>query len=134
MILIDSNIFMYAAGVDHPNKKNSIHVLKQVVQGTIEGCTSVEILQEILHRYRSIDRWHDGKQVFETARVISNIIYPIDLNILDQAKKLLDRYPSIMARDAVHAATVLVLGLEGICSYDKDFDTITEIHRFKPDG
>ncbi len=132
MILIDSNIFMYAAGVDHPNKKDSIRVLQQVVRGTLEGCTSVEILQEILHRYRSIDRWHDGKQVFETARIISKVIYPIEVSILDQAKQLLDQYPSIMARDAVHAATVLALGLEGICSYDTDFDIVTEIHRFSP--
>ncbi|MEE8398728.1 MAG: type II toxin-antitoxin system VapC family toxin [Desulfobacterales bacterium] len=132
MMLIDSNIFMYAAGVDHPNKKSSIHVLQQVVGGALEGCTSVEILQEILHRYRSIDRWHDGKQVFETAKIISKVIYPIDLEILDQAKQLLDKYPSIMARDAVHAATVLVLGLEGICSHDRDFDALIEVHRLEP--
>ena len=92
MILIDSNIFMYAAGVDHPNKKSSIDVLQQVVRGTLEGCTSVEILQEILHRYRSINRWHDGKQVFETAKVIAKVIYPIDIDILDQAKQLLDLF------------------------------------------
>jgi predicted nucleic acid-binding protein len=132
MILIDSNIFMYAAGVDHSNKKDSIHVLQQVVQGTIEGVISVEILQEILHRYRSINRWQDGKQVFETARIISKVIFPIEVNILDQAKQLLDQYPSIMARDAVHAATVLILGLEGICSYDRDFDNLSEIKRFIP--
>ena len=74
MMLIDSNIFMYAAGVDHPNKKSSLQVLQQVVRGAVAGCTSVEILQEILHRYRSIDRWQDGKKVFETAKIIAKIV------------------------------------------------------------
>lgn len=132
MILIDSNIFMYAAGVDHPNKRSSIDVLQRVVGGGFEGCISVEILQEILHRYRSIDQWHDGRKVFEAARIISKIVLPVDVDILDEAKRLLDLYPSIMARDAVHAATVLVLGLKGICSHDRDFDALTEIHRFDP--
>ncbi len=132
MILFDSNIFMYAAGIDHPNKKNSVFVLQRLVQGSLDGCISVEILQEILHWYRSIGRWHDGKKVIQTARIISKIIYAIDIDILDQAKHLLDQYPSIMARDAIHAATVLILELEGICSYDRDFDNIVEIQRFDP--
>jgi len=37
-----------------------------------------------------------------------------------------------MARDAVHAATVLVMELEGICSHDKDFDILADIRRFDP--
>lgn len=56
----------------------------------------------------------------------------IGIDTVDQAKQLLDQYPAIMARDAVHAATVLVLELEGICSQDRDFDAFTEIHRFEP--
>ncbi len=84
MILVDSNIFMYAAGSYHPNKEPSVAFLKNVAGGRIKVCVSVEILQEILHRYRSINRRKDGK-------------------------------------------------LEGIYSFDEDFESIEGLQRFTPD-
>ena len=133
MILIDSNIFMYAAGCYHPNKEPSVAFLKNVAGGGIEVCVSVEILQEILHRYRSINRWKDGKNVYLQTRKIIPVVEPITDEILTEAFKILDRYPNIIARDGLHAATCFILNLEGICSFDEDFDTIEGLQRFTPD-
>lgn len=57
MILIDSNIFMYAAGTPHPNKEPSATFLDQVAIGEVDAVIDAEVLQEILHRYRAISRW-----------------------------------------------------------------------------
>ena len=133
MIFIDSNIFMYAGGVEHVNKAPSVALLTCIASGEVKACTSVEVLQEILHRYRSIARWDDGKKIYLSAKEIVPIIEPLTMDIINRAFKLLDKYPEIMARDALHAATCVILNLDGICTYDTDFDKIKEVKRMPPE-
>jgi predicted nucleic acid-binding protein len=48
---------------------------------------------------------------------------------MDYAAKLADRDPGISARDGVHAAVMAVYKLEGICTFDGDFDRIPGCRR-----
>jgi predicted nucleic acid-binding protein len=57
---------------------------------------------------------------------------PIGSEIVDRARYLIDVHRSLSARDAVHAAVVLENGLDGICSFDRDFDRFSEIVRVEP--
>ena len=132
MILIDANIFMYAAGAEHPHKLPSARFLEQVSQDEIEAVVDAEVLQEILHRYRAIQRWPEGGQVYDLARRVVPVVIPITTEILDRARALLDRYPGLTARDALHAAVVLHHDLKAICSYDGDFDEIEGVERMEP--
>ena len=132
MILVDANIMMYAAGADHPNKVPSIAFLNEVASGEISATIDAETLQEILHRYRAIRRWEDGKIVYEMSRKIFSTVLAVDAEILDRSRTLLDRYSELVARDALHAAVVEINGLSGICSFDRDFDQIAEIRRIQP--
>ena len=63
MILLDTNILMYAAGAEHPYKEPSRQYLERVARGEIEAALDAETLQEILHRYKAIRRWPEGGQV-----------------------------------------------------------------------
>jgi len=132
-VLIDSNILMYAAGADHVNKRPCVALLDRVVRGGVGACLSTEILQEICHRYRAIGRWYDGRNLFRLACDIITDVLPIDLPLMVKSYELLERYPSLMARDGLHAATCLVHTLDGICSFDRDFDVIDGLRRFLPD-
>lgn len=132
MTFVDANIFMYAAGVDHPYKQPSVGFLRRVAAGEIEACTDAEVLQEILHRYRAIGRWADGRRVFGLVLATIPVVLPIDRQILEDAVVLLDRYPTIMARDALHAAACTVHGIHTFCSFDRDFDLVTEVARSEP--
>ena len=132
MILIDSNILMYAAGTDHPNKEPSVTFLEKVAQGGIDAVVDAEVLQEILHRYRAIQRWAEGQLVYDLSRRILPIVIPITAEILDRARELLDDYDRLKARDALHAAVVLTQDLDAICSYDHDFDQIETVERIEP--
>jgi predicted nucleic acid-binding protein len=51
---------------------------------------------------------------------------------MDAAKTLVDKYPSLSARDAVHAAVVAEYELEGICSFDSNFDRVRGCRRIDP--
>jgi predicted nucleic acid-binding protein len=132
MILVDSNILMYAAGTEHPCKSPSVAILEKIAVGNIEAAIDAEVLQEILHRYRAINRWADGKRVFDLARQIFPVVIPVTSEILDRARMLLDEYDHLLSRDALHAAVVDIHSFEAICSYDRDFDQIDTIRRLEP--
>lgn len=134
MILVDTNIIMYAAGTAHPNKLPSVRFLERVARGELNATVNAELLQEILHRYRAIKRWNDGRQVYDLARQIFPNVIAISSKALDHARQLLDKYPTLMARDALHAAIVSTEKLESICSYDKDFDRVAGLTRIEPEG
>ena len=131
MVLVDANILMYAAGAEHPNKGPCVNFLEQVAKGSVDAVLDAEVLQEILHRYRALGRWPDGKRLYDLARQLFPVVFPVDVVVLDAARHLLDLHP-LTARDALHAAVVRVNSLDGICSYDRDFDQITGLRRLEP--
>lgn len=133
MLLIDSNIFMYAAGADHPHKEPSVRFLARVARAELDAAVDAEVLQEILHRYRAIGRWAGGRQVYDGARRIVGFVIPVTADVVDSARRLLDGYERLTARDALHAAVVNLHGLDGIVSYDRDFDVVEGLRRSEPD-
>ena len=132
MLLIDSNIFMYAAGADHPHKGPSVAFLRRLARGELDAAVDAEVLQELLHRYRAIGRWAEGRQVHDRARRIVGVVIPVTAETVDSARGLLDRYERLTARDALHAAVIDLHGLEGIASYDRDFDVVEGLTRSEP--
>ena len=132
MILLDANIIMYAAGAPDPHKAPSATFLESVARGDIEAALDAEVLQEILHRYRAMGRWKDGRRVYDLARRSVVTVLPITAEITDQARTIMDDHRHLMARDALHAAVCRVAAAEAICSYDPDFDVIPWLQRIEP--
>lgn len=132
MILVDANVLMYAAGADHPNKLLATKLLERVAAGEIDAALDAEVLQEIIHRYRALQRWADGRKVYDLARRLFPHVLAITGSVMDLAKQLADDNSSISARDAVHASVVAVYQLQGIYSFDTDFDRIAGCRRLLP--
>jgi predicted nucleic acid-binding protein len=132
VILVDANIFMYAAGAEHPHKAPSARFLLRIAQGETDAAVDAEALQEILHRYRAMGRWADGRRVYESARRIVPVTFPITIELIDTARELLDSYAGLTVRDAIHAAVALDGDAEAICTYDRDFDCVAGLRRVEP--
>lgn len=132
MILIDANVFMYAAGADHANKQPSLALLRLVGKGDVDAGVDAEVLQEILHRYRAIDRWQEGREVYDLARRIVPTVVPITADVVERARAILDTHAQASARDALHAAACQVSGAAAICSFDRDFDHLVGVERVEP--
>jgi predicted nucleic acid-binding protein len=132
VILVDANVLMYAAGSDHPNKSPSIRFLESVATGSVDATIDAEVLQEILHRYRALNRWRDGKRVYDSARRIFTVVLPVTSEALDIARRLLDEHSGLSARDALHASVVELYDLANLCSFDRDFDVIPWLERIEP--
>jgi len=133
LILVDSNVWMYAAGSAHPHRAPSQDFVRAIAGGDVHGVVDAEVLQEILHRYRAMGRWQDGRELFDLVRRIAPEVLPVTGEVLDQARSLLDGHAHLSARDALHAAVALGHGAEAICSYDRDFDAIPGLARITPD-
>lgn len=132
MILIDANVFMYVAGKDHPHKAPSQAFLDRGARGQVEAAIDAEVLQEILHRYRAIGRWEDGRRAYDLVRAIVPEVISVGAPMLDRARQLMERYPQLLARDAVHAAAVMEVGAAALCTWDEDFAVVKEIRWTRP--
>ncbi len=132
MILLDANILMSAGGAAHPHKEPSAHLLERIARGEVDAALDAEVCQEILHRYRALGRWEDGRRIYDAARRVVLVVLPITADVMDEAKAIPDEYPTLMARDALHAAVCRVVRAEAICSYDEDFDAIRGVRRVEP--
>ncbi len=129
MILVDSNVIMYAGSSEHPHKVPAIAFLGRVAAGKVEAAIDAETLQEFLHRHQLQRRWIGGAKVHAFARVLFSAVLPVTGSVVDIAKELLEVNPTNPGRDAVHAAVVSAYKLNGICSFDRDFDRIPGCNR-----
>lgn len=69
----------------------------------------------------------DGRDTAATCTLLNS-----DREVLDLSLDLIERIPTIRGRDAVHAATALVYGIETIISPDAALDGIPEVTRVDP--
>lgn len=128
-VFLDSNIAMYAAGREHPNRMPSIRVLGQAHRGEISAATSVEVLQEILYRYSGMSRVDVALQVYEAFVEVCPVVLAVTLADCDESCRLLAEVEGISARDALHAAVMRNHGVETIASFDTGFDKVPGIAR-----
>jgi len=133
VILIDTNVVMYAGGGAHPHKAPSLRLLERVASGQVEAAVNAEVLQEILHRFHGTLRWADGVRMYELLRQVVPVVLPVTDRVLDRALQLMGEHPTLTARDAVHAASALGAGVRGLCSYDTDFDQVVGLWRLVPE-
>lgn len=129
MIYLDSNVPMYVVGGEHPNKDAALRLLAEVVSAREPLITSVEVLQEILHRYNALDRVDAIQPAFDwLLRTVVEVL-PITMPEMTAAKDIvLSRY-GISARDALHIAVMRANEIDRILSFDTGFDRVPGIRR-----
>lgn len=132
-VFIDSNIPMYVAGKDHPHREPARRLLARVQNGEVEGCTSTEVLQEILHRYVGLRRSDLAVEVYDLFLKMCSAVFPVTLADTDRARDLVAGGVEASVRDAVHAAVMLNNEIETIASFDRGFDKIAGIERLSLD-
>lgn len=130
-VFIDSNIPMYVAGREHANRDPARRFLARVRAGQVEGCTSTEVLQEILCRYSALKRRDLAREVYDLFVQVCPVVFDVTLADTDRARDLITELDSISARDAVHAAVMLERGIEWIATFDAGFDAVPGVQRIE---
>jgi predicted nucleic acid-binding protein len=132
VILIDANIFMYAAGRESPQRLPCQRFLEKTVAG--EGpaaCTDAEVLQEILHRYRSLQVPRIGFQLFDAVIQLGIPILAVTDRALQMARTLLEDHPHLSTRDGVHLGVMREHGIEEVLSYDRGLSQVSWVKRLE---
>ncbi len=130
--LLDTNIIVYAVGRPHAYKHSCGQLLQEVVRGDGGLNADTELFQEILYLYSARGERPRALSTCADLLVMFPDPLPIGREEILLAHQLLNDYPDLVPRDAIHAAVVLANHLEGIVTTDKVFDTITNITRFDP--
>ena len=97
----------------------------------IDGCTSTEVLQEILYRYSALRRLDLAGEVYDLFVQLCPVVHEVALADTDRARDLLLDVERLSARDAIHAAVMLNHRVEWIASFDDGFDGLPGIQRFE---
>jgi hypothetical protein len=129
VILIDSNVPMYLIGAAHAHKADAQLALEQVAVSGERIVTDAEVFQEILHRYRAIDRADAIQPAFDALSAVVDSVYPIDADDVDRARTVLLARWSLTARDALHVAVMQRHGIDRILSFDRHFDDVPGVER-----
>lgn len=118
---------MYAAGSEHPLKGPSISLIKNLMRGTLEGYTSTEVVQEVLHRYTSIGRRDLAIDIASEIIDAMSPILPVTEDVMNDVVELARKYSEAKTRDLVHLATCVEAGIGKIATPDRDFLGFEEI-------
>lgn len=130
-VYVDSNVFLYAIGTDHPHREPCRTLVRAFAEGQLTGETSVEAIQEIVHHRRRRGDAAATERGRRAAEVCA-AVHPFDREVMLASLELIDRYPALPTRDAVHAATALAVGVTLVISADRDFDGVTGLERVDP--
>ena len=133
MILIDANVFMYAAGRESPQRALSQAYLQRLVEpNTPAVCTDAEVLQEILHRYKALGVPDIGFGLVDAITRLPIPVLPIAEADVIEARRLMERFEDLSARDSVHLGVMQQHGIERILSYDRGLDRVGWAVREEP--
>ena len=120
MIFVDTNVFVYAVGREHPLKVEARRFFEEMTaEGSPALCTSTEVLQELLHVYLPVGRLgtYDAAAQLLESRV--GEIWPIEFDDVRLARDLSEKHPAMGARDLLHLACCVRRGVSRVKTFDR---------------
>ncbi|MBI3073152.1 MAG: type II toxin-antitoxin system VapC family toxin [Deltaproteobacteria bacterium] len=130
-LFLDANIFLYAIGGESPHRDACRAVLSAVAAGQIDGVTSSEVLQEILHvRSRRLGNADAANAVRAASALVADVLPVTQADVLSACDLLSST--RLGPRDAIHAAVMKNNGIRTLISIDKDFNSLKGIQRIGP--
>lgn len=131
-LFVDTNVFMYAVGADHPLKAPCVSLLEAVARGRAHAVTSVEVLQEILHRYSALGMRERAVDVSSSLLELVPEVLAVTRDDIAATVALHREHGSVPSRDIVIVASMRRQGIDHIVSADRHFDRFRDIIRIDP--
>ncbi|MDP2959674.1 MAG: type II toxin-antitoxin system VapC family toxin [Longimicrobiales bacterium] len=118
MIFVDTNVFMYAVGREHPLRDEARAVFSDPRSGP-SLVTSAEVLQELMHAYLPVGRLETLDAALELARGRVTTIWAVEAEDVELARGLAVKHPGLGARDLLHLACMMRRGATGVRTFDR---------------
>lgn len=129
MIFVDTNVFMYFVGSEHPLQHQARDFFRDASLRGVRLVTSTEVLQEILHRYVKLGRRGSASAAFELVDATVSEVWPVERTDIELARSLADRYPGLEARDLVHLACCIRHEPRDLVTFDRGLAAAWEARR-----
>ena len=134
LLFLDVNVPMYAAGQPHPYRAACVWIMTQIAEGELAAAIDAEIIQEILYRYGSLQRWDIAVAMAKNLLKLVPTVYAITPAEVRLAVELFEQHApqGVKARDIIHVAVMRHNGISRIISTDSHFDQIGGVIRLDP--
>ncbi|MGH9324670.1 MAG: type II toxin-antitoxin system VapC family toxin [Vicinamibacteria bacterium] len=119
MIFVDTNVFMYAVGRDHPLKAPARDFFEQRLVDGMPLVTSAEVLQELLHAYLPVGRLEILDAALFLAEERMSQIWSVDPDDVRTARVLVPAHRGLKPRDLLHLACCRRRDVSRIKTYDQ---------------
>lgn len=119
MIFIDTNVFMYAVGRPHPLRTAAREFFLLCNGNRTPLCTSVEVLQELVHAYLPVARVEVLDAAMELVARARVQVWSLEEEDVTLARQLHEQYPMLGARDLCHLASCRRRGVSEVMTYDQ---------------
>ena len=128
---LDANIFIYPILYSSDSKeKKCKQILNDVVSGRLQAITSSLTLDEIIWKIiKKTGRQKTLKLAKDLFELPNLTIVEVGTQDMFNAIELMEKYPHLKPRDAIHAAVAINNNAAKIYSDDSDFDALKEIGR-----
>ena len=123
MIFVDTNVFMYAVGKQHPLKSRARDFFDDAFRNSKSLCTSAEVLQELMHVYLPPRRYDVLEDAFALIGRAGVEVWPLEEMDINLARQIHDRHPMLGARDLCHLASCRRRGVNEIMTFDRTLAT-----------
>ena len=120
MIFVDSNVFMYAVGRSHPLRDEAQTFFVDSRKKNAVLVTSTEVLQELMHVYLPVGRMQTLDAALELATGTLDRVFSIDPDSVLFARRLVEQYPALTARDLLHLSVCQIHKVEDIKTFDRN--------------
>jgi predicted nucleic acid-binding protein len=118
LIFVDTNVFMYAVGREHPLRTPARAWLARQLESRSPLATSAEVLQELAHAYLPVGRFETLDHALDLASMVTEV-WPLEREDVLLARDLATNRPSLTARDVIHLACCRRRGVTRIRTFDK---------------
>lgn len=120
MIFVDTNVFMYAVGREHPLRAPAQRFFERaLIEPRERLCSSAEVLQELLHAYIPVDRMATLDAAMRLVDGAIDEIWAIEAADVRLARTLVDAHRGLGARDLLHLACCTRREVRRIKTYDR---------------
>ena len=124
MIFVDTNVFMYAVGREHPLRVPARSFFADAARARTPLFTSAEVLQELVHAYLAREREETLEAALALVSRSTADMWPLESEDVMLALQLRERHPTLQARDLCHLASCSRRGVHTIKTFDRTLHAV----------
>ncbi len=119
MIFVDTNVFIYAVGSEHPLRDRARLFFADAGARATRLCTSAEVLQEMVHIYLLEGRVQALDRALSLVERFAVTVWPLEAADVALARSLHGQHPSLTARDLCHLTSCRRRGVSEMMTFDR---------------